>query len=105
MTTTALFRDFLILNKAKQKFERNWNKIHPSNKISWKGDFLTHYMLDTLLRSKTRYWRFLAPRRGFSWDETNEGYDFWSDISSEWDQFIRENKDKIAPSELSVCLP
>ena len=100
MTVTALFRDFLILKKVKQKFEKNWKKVHSSD-VKWNDDFLMHYTIEVLGRDKSVSWRFLSPKKVFGWSQTDEGYAFWLHISDDWDHFIRKNKDKITIDKMS----
>lgn len=100
MTVTALFRDFLILKKAKLKFEENWKKVHSSD-VKWNGDFLMHYTIEVVGRDNSRCWRFLTPRKVFAWDETDEGYRYWANISDDWCVFIRNNINKITIDKMS----
>lgn len=94
MTTTALFRDFLILNKAKQKFEKNWRMCHDSN-AEWKNDFLSRYCVDVLGRSEKEYWHYLSPKKVFPWEKSKEGFDFWGIINQKWFAYFDDNQKKV----------
>jgi hypothetical protein len=90
----------LVFDLIKFGLEKNWKNLHSSDVI-WNDDFLMHYAIEVLGRDNSTCWRFLTPKKVFTWDKTDEGYGFWSKICDDWDVFIRENKNKITIDKMS----
>lgn len=94
MTITAIFRDFLIRNKIKQKFEKNFLERHPEFKtedgrFDWSNDRYGKYILS----KKSFTGKPLNPESligfecaefTFRWIDTVEGDDFWWRHAENW---------------------
>ena len=101
MTLTALFRDFLIKNKIKQKFEKNFLAMHPEFKtedgrFDWSNDRYAKYILS----HTTSVGNPLNPalligvncaQTTFYWDRTDEGDNFWWSYAKEWILYSSEH--------------
>lgn len=104
MTLTALFRDFLISNKAKQKFEKNFLKVHPEFRkkgggMNWDSNKYESHIKACIVKEKPcrhgpysmlGYWLGEAT---FTWIESEEGGDFWLKLAYKLNQYfwIRRN--------------
>lgn len=105
MTVTALFRDFLIQHKAKQKYENafNYNYDVPSlsvERIVWDHDGLFKLVLKRM-SSAGNVTYTTAVAHGLigintcfeviRWDRTDDGYDYWDGLASKWTAHYRKN--------------
>lgn len=70
------FEEFLMLNGAASKYAKN---------IILKNDTID--IKSFVLRQKTNS----VFSRAFNWGDTDEGYDYWSDIAILWDSYIRNH--------------
>ena len=101
MTLTALFRDFLIIHKAKRKFERNFLIGHPEFR---KGDGTMDWGHDCYESHIRRYGEKFPMRKPsvmigyniddavFMWSETEEGKNYWLGLAHKFDEYYTKHK-------------
>ena len=102
MNITAIFRDYLIAHKLKQRYERNFrdNVIDgcPID-IDWKGDLIEQIKARKAKKAKLDPSGMNAEmlmgrdcmHSLFSWVETPEGIDFWMREHYKWEKYIRKH--------------
>ena len=102
MTLTALFRDFLIKNKIKQKFEKNFLAMHPEFKtedgrFDWSNDRYAKYILSHIAfaDNSLNLASFIGvncAQTTFYWDSTDEGDEFWRYYAKEWINYLKSSE-------------
>ena len=108
MTVTALFRDFLIINKAKQKYEHCFSGFFGAEinlRLGWQNNRLWKYISAKVINEYGEYYyRQLGyvcltgkgcSHSTFSWLNTHEGFDFWNDLTDRWVDYLNEHRHKL----------
>jgi len=99
MKLTALFRDFLIQNKVKQKFEKNFLIRHPEFKredgrFDWSNNKYATYILSKFRKETTHpltidcLLGMSCPELTFYWANTDDGDEFWYKIHVLWHNYL-----------------
>jgi len=74
-TKAPCFRCFLDKKNAYERFRRNL----------WTEKKLT---VNQFLKSENQRYYFI---NSFVWDDTPEGYDFWDELSNDWNEILNKN--------------
>lgn len=83
--TIILFEYFLKDMAAYQAYLRNFRKVYQNNEI----DNFQEFYREALKNSEPEAW-VCEP---FDWDSTNEGPDYWRNISLKWQEVLSDVKD------------
>ena len=104
MTLTVLLRDFLIVRKAKRRFEENMlacqpQLVGPDGRFDWTGGKYENYVRSIIKRRGYSFCLenmlgFEIGSATFSWSSTKEGADYWGKLCRDFPKF-GELKQKI----------
>ena len=104
MTLTALFRDFLIIHKAKRKFERYFLIGHPEFRkeggaMDWDHDHYESHIRRSgekfSVRRPSVMMGYIIDDAVFMWSETEEGKNYWLNLARKFDEYYTKHKHMI----------